>query len=992
MAQVIDISDDDDDPVTMQDATESRALADSFRALGISDVSVLEQAVSRAVAEHPETEEIRKDIETIKKSQRVLSEMIDDAQKQLDQVEQDCERLGNPLTIESQCDGDGDVTTWDEENQCLVVPNFIRIVSYDPKLGIVPDIVEEEEEDFIDSGEESDGSNVAVLEAVRSFVPKAKLPATGELVDYKITKQDSVSFREKADNILSYWIPGRINQSYERDGVTHYAITFMNLTTTANCIRSEDLVVSLKPQVNRFEVRQRVVAYYRYRPDLLSRPSRLMAGFVAEPVKDRPEYLIFFDNGKAGYVPHDECFYYPKSEADAVIQQISIDSSYYWTFLLKYFENYPEQMKLKAARDAPIVFLHDNRMTRGTVGPVYHSLFEIAFKSKESKDGKEETLWLYRGSWMLRDIYLTLFPDKFSMNEPVKEVQRRKRATHKLSIVPRMPCQQKGNKEKKARKGKGSRLRSRRVPEAQVIFTNAEVGGSDSDFTDCSSRSTDQVESETRRRKFVKKKSAEYSDRTILQRQRVERTDFPVRAPCFPESVQKRLVDPPGSQSYRQHDCSADCVTISRRREAQEVNHMLGRENPFAIPLILGWRREVRAHEFITRTQTETDSHIYYRAPCGKSISSAEEAHRFLSLTRSTIPVDLFAFDPDLEVHCIQKDIGCFYYNPDLSNGVEDSTISVVNELEDAGPEPFVYRKVFTLADDTQYKIATKESYDPENEAPFDPDFMSCCSCTDNCEDSDNCECQALTKTSGRIVYPVHDDNYSGYEYRRLNQVIFGGVFECHARCPCDRSCLNRLVQLPIQNRLQIFKAGHDKGWGIRALHDIPKGTFLCQYVARILTPEQGNDGKHDDTYFADLDHIRNMELNKRYHKEHPEDFIEEDDDSEQVLRWKREMIQGFEWLSIMDKFDQGGTYVVDAIQEGNIGRFFNHSCDPNCEVQNVFLHTHDPRFPCICLFTKRTVKAMEELCWNYGYEVDSVPGRKMYCRCGSRKCVKRLL
>lgn len=993
MAEVIDLSDDDDDPLLNQQVSACGELNDALQALGIADVSVLERAVAEAVESHFNTAEIRVEIATIAKSQQCLSEMISDLLQSSAQIKADCKRLGNPLSIESHCDGPDDVTTWDAENDCLVVPNPVRIISYDASTGIVPEVIEEED-DFIDSGGESDGSDIALLEPVQSVASKVKLPPAGELMEYKIAKGDAVLFMETVASMLSCWLPGKINQMYEREGVDHYAITFNTSTGSSNCIRTQDCVVAFKTQVNRFRVKQRVVAYYRYRPDLTSRPLRLMAGFVAESLLDKSEYLIFFDNGKAGYVPHDECFYF-NSPADAVIQRISVDSSYYGTFLTKYFENYPERLMLKPPRNKPIVFLHENKMTMGTVREQYHHLIKIVLKNRDPKSREIDSQWLYSGSWMLRDIFLTLFPnDDFSMKGPISAVQRRKRATHKLSIVPPLRgYTKKRDKDKKAQKKGKTSLQSGRVPAARVTFSNAEGGGSDSDFTDCSSQSTE-IESEIRRKKFVKKKSPEYEHRMILQR-RVEeaaKIAFPVRAPCFPDSVQKRLVDVTDF-CYLPHECSTACLPMARRKEAEAVNHMLGRENPFAIPLILGWRREVRSHEFICLTKTESERDVYYRSPCGKSISSAEEAHFYLSRTRSAIPVDLFAFDPDLEVYCRQKDVGCFHYKPDISDGVEDSPIPLVNQIDESEPDPFVYRKVFTLSDDTRYdKIATKESYDPENEAPFDQDFMSCCSCDDNCEDAMRCECQSLTRENGRIVYPVHDDNYSGYAYRRLNQVIHGGVFECHARCPCDNSCLNRLVQLRNRNRLQIFKTGHDKGWGIRTLHDIPKGTFLCQYVARILTPEQGNDGDHDDTYFADLDHIKQLEANKRYHKEHPEDFIEEDDDPEEILRLKREMIQGIKWLSIMEKFDEGGTYVVDAIQEGNIGRFFNHSCEPNCDVQNVFLHTHDPRFPCICLFTIRTVKAMEELCWDYCYEVDSIPGRKMFCRCGSRKCRKRLL
>lgn len=34
----------------------------------------------------------------------------------------------------------------------------------------------------------------------------------------------------------------------------------------------------------------------------------------------------------------------------------------------------------------------------------------------------------------------------------------------------------------------------------------------------------------------------------------------------------------------------------------------------------------------------------------------------------------------------------------------------------------------------------------------------------------------------------------------------------------------------------QVFLTHGGKGWGVRALEDIPKGAFVCEYVGEILT------------------------------------------------------------------------------------------------------------------------------------------------------------
>lgn len=86
------------------------------------------------------------------------------------------------------------------------------------------------------------------------------------------------------------------------------------------------------------------------------------------------------------------------------------------------------------------------------------------------------------------------------------------------------------------------------------------------------------------------------------------------------------------------------------------------------------------------------------------------------------------------------------------------------------------------------------------------------------------------------------------------------------------------------------------------------------------------------------------------------------------------------------------GVYIINAKTSGNIGRYFNHSCSPNTFVQNVFVDTHDLRFPWISIFAKTFIKSGTELTWDYNYQIGSVPGKTMKCFCESKKCRERLL
>ena len=67
---------------------------------------------------------------------------------------------------------------------------------------------------------------------------------------------------------------------------------------------------------------------------------------------------------------------------------------------------------------------------------------------------------------------------------------------------------------------------------------------------------------------------------------------------------------------------------------------------------------------------------------------------------------------------------------------------------------------------------------------------------------------------------------------------------------------------------------------------------------------------------------------------------------------------------------------VIDAGVDGNDARFINHSCDPNCEVDEIKDR--------VWIFAIRDIAAGEELLWDYNLYDDDDPAP---CYCGSPKC-----
>lgn len=171
----------------------------------------------------------------------------------------------------------------------------------------------------------------------------------------------------------------------------------------------------------------------------------------------------------------------------------------------------------------------------------------------------------------------------------------------------------------------------------------------------------------------------------------------------------------------------------------------------------------------------------------------------------------------------------------------------------------------------------------------------------------------------------------TGYQRKRLLNPISSGVYECNSKCSCHRDhCSNRLIQQGLFVHLQLFKDPF-KGWGLRTLHDLPRGTFICQYIGELLTSDQGHERAQiiDDKYQTSLDLVKQV----RY--DIPDDPMDDDDDD-----------------------DSDEPFVIDGSLYSNLGKYFNHSCEPNMFIQNVFIDSHDLHFPHLALFTRTHVKA----------------------------------
>ena len=76
-------------------------------------------------------------------------------------------------------------------------------------------------------------------------------------------------------------------------------------------------------------------------------------------------------------------------------------------------------------------------------------------------------------------------------------------------------------------------------------------------------------------------------------------------------------------------------------------------------------------------------------------------------------------------------------------------------------------------------------------------------------------------------------------------------------------------------------------------------------------------------------------------------------------------------------------TSVCDATKQGNVARFINASCDPNCYTQIVTLSGTKR----IVVYAKRDISSGQELCYDYKFPIEYDEEKRIPCHCGSSEC-----
>lgn len=235
---------------------------------------------------------------------------------------------------------------------------------------------------------------------------------------------------------------------------------------------------------------------------------------------------------------------------------------------------------------------------------------------------------------------------------------------------------------------------------------------------------------------------------------------------------------------------------------------------------------------------------------------------------------------------------------------------------------------------DTTTSLVTETKTEEEDKAskrpPFEPieDNIYLCERKKNkkMKDVRRMVCDCSTSKEDR------DMGYEACGEDCLNRMLY---IECGNRCPCGEYCINKRFQKKQYADVEAFVTDW-KGMGLRATAALQPGDFVMEYVGEVLDYKQFKSR----------------------------------------VKQQAKMGQEHHYFMALNSDE-----VIDASYKGNVSRYMNHSCDPNCETQkwtvNGVLR--------VGFFVKKAVEPLTEL--NFDYQFERYGKEAQKCFCGSENC-----
>nr|XP_030147085.3 histone-lysine N-methyltransferase SETDB1 isoform X3 [Taeniopygia guttata] len=669
--------------------------------------------------------------------------------------------------------------------------------------------------------------------------------------DQSLLREAMAAMRKSARDVAKFMdaVNKKTNLQEAQKGVgKKYKVKFDN--KGKSLLSGNHIAYDYHPSAERHHVGRRVVARYKDGNQMW-----LYAGIVAETpnVKNKDRFLIFFDDGYASYVKEWELYPVcrPLKKAWEDIEDVSCRD-----FIEEYITAYPNRPMVLLKNGQLIKTEWEGTWWKSRVEEVDGSLVKILFLealpmgtasvsfSFPQEDKRCE--WIYRGSTRLEPM--------FSMKTSTASTQEKKQSGQTRTRPNVGAVRSKGPVVQYTQDlaGTGPQYKTPEPAARPTSPQPAEMECSDTQLA--------------QGRKQVAKKSTSFRPGSVGSGHSSPSSpvlgDTPVAGRTLPapqhrvpssgpsqpfHGMMDRVPNEPSYRApleklfYLPHVCSYACLSRVRPMRSDQYRS----RNPLLIPLLYDFRRMTARR----RVNRKMGFHVLYKTPCGLCLRSMHEIERYLFETDCDfLFLEMFCLDPYVLVDRKFQPYKPYYYIADITKGKEDVPLSCVNEIDNTPPPQVAYSKE---------RIPGKGVY-----INTSWEFLVGCDCKDGCRDKSRCACHQLTIQASGCTPGGQINPNSGYQHKRLEECLPTGVYECNKRCKCNvNMCTNRLVQHGLQVRLQLFKT-QNKGWGIRCLDDIAKGSFVCIYAGKILTDDFADkEGlEMGDEYFANLDHIESVE------------------------------------------------------------------------------------------------------------------------------------
>lgn len=198
------------------------------------------------------------------------------------------------------------------------------------------------------------------------------------------------------------------------------------------------------------------------------------------------------------------------------------------------------------------------------------------------------------------------------------------------------------------------------------------------------------------------------------------------------------------------------------------------------------------------------------------------------------------------------------------------------------------------------------------------------------------------------------------------NRRIIDLIYECSDKCLCSTICHNRLIQYGPRNNLVIIDVSHlNKQHGLSSSVSIPKGAFVCEYIGEIITRDEAQKRHEQNKIHNRMNYIICLnEYPMEESKVNECGYVDWNSSNEKQQRLLKQ-IKGDDndCTTTADNPCPDNVYsgsssscansnnvgkhlqtFIDPSRKGNIGRYLNHSCDPNCEILSVRIDGPIPR------------------------------------------------